>query len=695
MRTNLPVTQRNYPVPEGTTIVTRTDAKGRIVHANEAFVQISGFTREELIGQPHNLVRHPDMPSEAFRDMWATLKAGRPWTGLVKNRRKDGGHYWVRANANPLPDGGYHSVRTAPSAQEIASAEALYARMRAGAPLALHEGEVVGTGWVASLQQRMKRVTVAQRFWVWAGFATVLFYLSIVLGVYGLTQARDSLDRIHEGNMLPALQLGEVAERLDSSHMELILALLDSPAGAAASHVEAARRSREQVDALWGRYRQSVQTAADPAHLASFADAVQAWWRAQTEVESRIRRGEGGGEVLQALLAARRSDGDAAHAALQVLREDQSQEMEAEIQLMEARHESEFVLYTVLIGLGVVAGTSMGWSVLRRLRRGFARAGDSARAIAEGNLSVRVPVDGQDEIGQLLAQMSIMRNNLQEVIGELRYNMGELTTQAGELGDASANVSGTAESQANAASSMAASVEQLSVSIDQVESNAGEARAVTLDSARRSQESARIIGETIDEMHRIAGSVTETAGSIRDLKGQVDEISAIVTVIREIADQTNLLALNAAIEAARAGEQGRGFAVVADEVRKLAERTSTATVQISSMINAIQQKAVKAGDSMESGVARVDAGVRLASQAGSELQEMRRGSAQVTEAVDAITQALQEQAAAAREIASRVESVSQGTEEMVSTSRQTDEAVSGLQRLALGLAELSGKFRTA
>lgn len=113
------------------------------------------------------------------------------------------------------------------------------------------------------------------------------------------------------------------------------------------------------------------------------------------------------------------------------------------------------------------------------------------------------------------------------------------------------------------------------------------------------------------------------------------------------------------------------------------------------MINAIQQKAVKAGDSMESGVARVDAGVRLASQAGSELQEMRRGNAQVTEAVDAITQALQEQAAAAREIASRVESVSQGTEEMVSTSRQTDEAVSGLQRLALGLAELSGKFRTA
>jgi len=554
---------------------------------------------------------------------------------------------------------------------------------------------VVGNGLLAHLRIRLQRVTIPQRFWAWAGFATALFYLSIFLGVYGLTEARDSLQRIYDGNMLPALQLGEVAERLDVGHTELVLALQLATHQQRTSPTEIVRVQREKIDQLWNRYRQSVRSDADPTYLNTFAGAQEAWWRQLENVADRIARGDTGPTVLQALLDVRNTEGAAAHAALAALRNDQANSASAEVELMKARHEREFIIYSLLFGLGVTLGTVMGWSVLRRLKHGFAIAGDAAKAIAVGNLTLQVPADGQDEIGQLLAQMSIMRNNLQEVIGELRHNMSQLSIQANELGDASANVSGTAENQATATNSMAAAVEQLSVSIDQVESNAGEARAVTLDSAQRSQESARIISETIDEMHRIADSVAETAMNIRDLKGQVSEISAIVTVIREIADQTNLLALNAAIEAARAGEQGRGFAVVADEVRKLAERTSTATVQISSMIDAIQYKAETAGASMESGVKRVDAGVKLASHAGQELQEMRRGSVQVTDAVDAITLALQEQAAAAREIAARVESVSQGTEEMVSTSRQTDEAASGLQRLAMGLAELSGKFRTA
>ena len=698
MRINMPVTQRNYPVPEGTTIVTRTDAKGRIEYANDAFVSISGFTREELLGQPHNLVRHPDMPAEAFRDMWATLKRGRPWSGLVKNRRKDGDHYWVRANANPLPGGGYHSVRTAPAAQEIAAAEALYARMRQDASLALHEGGVIRRGTLATLRQQWRRVRISHRFWAWAGFATALFYLSIALGVYGLMQARDSQDRIYSGNLIPALQLGTLAEHLDGGHTALLLAMQALPGNALASaqpQLEAARANRSELERGWAEYGRIAAAPDEQALARAFEEPLQAWWRRLDGVAERIRAGDTGPAALQALLDARRTEGAAAHAGLAALREHHAAKAAAEMRLMEAQHERDFILYAILFGLGISVGTLMGWSLLHRLSRGFAAAGEAAQAIAAGNLARPVAVDGEDEIGQLLAQMSIMRNNLQEVIGELRHNMEELSRQSRELGAASANVSGTAEQQAAATNSMAAAVEQLSVSIDQVESNASEARTVTLDSARRSEESTRIIRETIDEMHRIASSVSETASSIRELEGQVGEISAIVTVIREIADQTNLLALNAAIEAARAGEQGRGFAVVADEVRKLAERTSSATVQISSMIGPIQAKARAAGSSMDHGVSRVQAGVALASRAGDELHEMRQGSTQVTEAVDAITLALQEQAAAAREIAGRVEHVSQGTDEMVATSRQTDEAAFGLQRLAMGLAELSGKFRTA
>ena len=134
MRINLPVTAQGYKVPADQTLVSVTDLKGRIVYCNASFISVSGFEREELLGQPHNLVRHPDMPAEAFRDMWESVEAGRPWRALVKNRRKNGDFYWVEANATPIRrEGqivGYLSVRTSPSDEQVNQAEALYARMR-------------------------------------------------------------------------------------------------------------------------------------------------------------------------------------------------------------------------------------------------------------------------------------------------------------------------------------------------------------------------------------------------------------------------------------------------------------------------------------------------------------------------------------------------------------------------------------
>ncbi|CAN7257716.1 methyl-accepting chemotaxis protein [Acidovorax sp. LjRoot38] len=134
MRINLPVTQQNFDFSGDELLVSSTNTKGEITHCNPAFVRVSGYSYDELIGQPHNLIRHPDMPAEAYRDLWRTIGRGEPWTGIVKNRRKNGDHYWVRANVTPIMEGGkpraYMSVRTKPSATEIAAAEALYAQMR-------------------------------------------------------------------------------------------------------------------------------------------------------------------------------------------------------------------------------------------------------------------------------------------------------------------------------------------------------------------------------------------------------------------------------------------------------------------------------------------------------------------------------------------------------------------------------------
>ena len=193
MKINLPITQHNYDYPGDELLVSSTNTRGEITHCNPAFVRVSGYSYEELIGQPHNIIRHPDVPAAAFKDMWSTVGRGKPWTGLVKNRRKNGDHYWVRANVTPILEGhkpvGYLSVRTKPTAQEVQQAEALFAQMRREAEqgrtsVFLREGRLLYTGPRGWLQRaRALGLTVRMALTVGALSASVL--MADVLGLQG------------------------------------------------------------------------------------------------------------------------------------------------------------------------------------------------------------------------------------------------------------------------------------------------------------------------------------------------------------------------------------------------------------------------------------------------------------------------------------------------------------------------------
>lgn len=193
MRTNLPVTQQEYVLRDGATIVSRTDLKGKITYINDDFLEASGFTQSELIGQPHNLVRHPDMPEEAFADLWKTLQAGKPWTGLVKNRRKNGDHYWVVANATPIREGssvtGYMSVRTRPTRAQVDAADGLYKLFKEGKARgwAIVEGSGVRVGGTASLN-------VIGKLWANAGIGSKVAMLG---GLSALTVAGSVCAALH------------------------------------------------------------------------------------------------------------------------------------------------------------------------------------------------------------------------------------------------------------------------------------------------------------------------------------------------------------------------------------------------------------------------------------------------------------------------------------------------------------------
>ncbi len=193
MRLNLPVSQHNYDYPADELLVSSTNLKGEITHCNGAFQRVSGFAMDELLGQPHNIIRHPDMPAAAYKDMWRTIGRGQPWTGLVKNRRKNGDHYWVRANVTPIMQGGkpreYLSVRTKPTAQEIDQAEALYAAMRqATAQGRTHvdivQGQVYRTGWAGRVQRALG-LGVAMRLALWLLALGLVLQLPDLLGWQG------------------------------------------------------------------------------------------------------------------------------------------------------------------------------------------------------------------------------------------------------------------------------------------------------------------------------------------------------------------------------------------------------------------------------------------------------------------------------------------------------------------------------
>jgi len=286
-----------------------------------------------------------------------------------------------------------------------------------------------------------------------------------------------------------------------------------------------------------------------------------------------------------------------------------------------------------------------------------------ARRMAAGDLTARVPETTRDEMSLLVRSFNDMADAFAALIRKTREGADRVTQASQEMARSASEISVASQQEADAASSMAASVEQMTVGITHISSSADDAGNVATEAGRLSDEGAAVVTRVVSEVRGVADAVAQAAEVVEELGRHSDEISKIVGVIKEVADQTNLLALNAAIEAARAGEQGRGFAVVADEVRKLAERTAKSTQEITTMIEAIQRGTRSAVDSMKTGVERVEQGVGLTEEAGVSMQAIHRGAGQVTQAVTDISMALREQSSAATELAQRVEQIAQMAEE--------------------------------
>ena len=342
----------------------------------------------------------------------------------------------------------------------------------------------------------------------------------------------------------------------------------------------------------------------------------------------------------------------------------------------------------------VILMLAVGVFMVRRLQTRIAMATSLVAAIAQLDFSNNITVEGDDELAALVRNLLSMQEQIRSVVRQLKTHAMSLTDMSSRLSRASDAAAEASQSQSESVSNMAASMEELSVSIDQVEGYAQEAGKVVQCSSEQSEKSGQVIHEVAAEMSLISEAVMTTAGSIRELETYTGQVSGIVNIIKEIADQTNLLALNAAIEAARAGEQGRGFAVVADEVRKLAERTALSTVEITGVIKKIQQGTKSSAHEMETGVVRVGEGVQLANKAGDSVKDIRVNSDRILHSMNEIHSALKEQSLATREVASAVERIAQGGETNNDAVKQVASSAGDLKDVASQIDRLAAQFRT-
>ncbi len=414
MKLNMPITNVEYTLKQNDSIVSKTDLKGMITYINEDFLRVSGFTQVELIGSPHNIVRHPDMPSEAFADMWKALKEGRPWTGLVKNRCKNGDFYWVLANASPLYDhgqlSGFLSVRSKPSREQVNAADAAYRLFKEGKAgnLKIQDGRVIKHTFLQKINP-VKNITLKSHLITVIGSLIMLMVLIGGMGLHGMLDATKGLRTVYEDRTVPMAQLASIQKLLLTNRLRITAALMTPTPESIQNNTAEVERNIAEISKTWDIYMSNELTseerqlaekfAADRKHfVVEGLNPAIAMLRAnditQTEhiITNKIR------PLYESV-----SDG------IQSLLQLQINVAKQEYDTARSQFISTRDIAIGLVVLGVLFALAMGYTLLRAIVRPLENIINLLYHMAHGSQKT-IDIERRDEIGALMEALKLLQS---------------------------------------------------------------------------------------------------------------------------------------------------------------------------------------------------------------------------------------------------------------------------------------------
>ncbi len=704
MKLNMPITDREVFMAEGKDLVTKTDLKGVIVYANPAFVEISGYSLAELVGKNHNVVRHPDMPIEAFKDLWNTIKLGRPWVRCVKNRCKNGDFYWVKANITPVfysgKVEGYMSVRTLASIEEIKQTEVLYGELSDSKTILIDPNELATANLAKKLDQSALLATavlVALTALIYALEIAAEFLLLGPLVGFGwlylsvkqifkreliapLKEVIAAMVKISEGSYLTTFALDDPGE---IGTLKRAVNMLGVKLGFDVNNAQEQSNKNLRIKVALDNVESSVMLA-DNNGLIIYANSsvTKMMKNAEEDILKQLPNFDSS-KLLGANFDSFHADPDHQRNLLQKLTKvykseiklgdrvlgltgnpvldengnrlgtvvewkDLTDQLSAELQIQQlienaANGDFERRLDTESYS-GFLYNVACGINLMMdSITLPIKEAKRVLESVADGDLTKQMNGEFSGEFEALNIAVNTSISNLSTMVAKIRNAGDNIKSGASEIATGNATLSSRTESQAATLEETASSMEEITATVKRNADNAEEAKKLSENSQKLAAKGGDISKRVISSMFDISTSATK--------------IAEIITVIDEIAFQTNLLALNAAVEAARAGDQGRGFAVVASEVRILAQRSAKAAKEIKSLINESADK-VEEGNSfvVESAKALVDiiesiqSVTELASEIASSSREQAIGIEQVNTAVSQMDEVVQQNAALVEEV---------------------------------------------